>query len=459
MKNITTILLISMAIITSCKRDEGISINPEIKLNFSTDSILFDTVFTTIGSTARSIKVFNVSKVNIEISNIRLVGGVNSPFKININGLSQSSVNNIRVDAKDSIYVFIKAVINPTLATTPFLVQDTLEFLTNGNLQKIPLVAYGQNAVYFNAKTINEDFTFKKGIPYLIYKHLKIAQNAKVNIAPGAKLYFHSNAQMMVYGTLQANGSIKDSITFCSDRTERIYRDEPGQWKGVYIGQTSKNNNFNYCTIKNSIVGVQVDSLSTNTNPKLIVTNCIIKNHTLAGIMAYNTQIVAINNLLFNCGKYLVLGLYGGSYLFYHNTLDNSNASFGRQTPSVFFSDNTEDGSLRFNNFELQCINNIIWGNADNEFLVNNKGTKPFISSIKSNLLKATKNYGESNILNTDPFFLDAKKDNYLLTGNSPALNIGTDLSLSPYFNTFIKVDLKNIPRTFPSDVGCYEIK
>jgi hypothetical protein len=459
MKNITTILLLSLAIITACKRDQGISTNPENKLNFSTDSILFDTVFTSIGSTSRSLKIFNTSKSNIQITNIRLVGGQNSPFKINVNGVSQASVNNIRVNGKDSIYLFVKAIINPTAADATFLVQDTLEFLTNGNLQKIPVVAYGQNAIYLNAKTINQDFTFKKGIPYLIFKPLNIAQNVKAKIEPGAKLYFHSNAQIMVYGTLQASGSLNDSITFCSDRTERIYRDEPGQWKGIYFAETSKDNTLNYCTVKNALVGLRVDSVSTNINPKLLITNCIIKNHTVAGIMAYNSHVVAINNLMYNCGKYVIMGLYGGNYFFYHNTIANITTSVARQTPTVLFSDNSEDGMPRFKNFNLTFTNNIVWGNVDNEFLINNTGNKPFVTNVKSNLLKTNKSYDQSNRLNTDPLFQDAKKDNYLLAANSPAQNTGIDLSLNPYYNQFIKFDLKNILRTFPSDLGCFEIK
>lgn len=459
MKNILTLCFISFVIVTACKRDQGVTFNPQNKLNFSTDSILFDTVFTSIGSTSRSIKVFNVSKNNIEITNIKLVGGLNSPFKININGISQTSVNNIRINANDSIYLFLKAVINPTIAEAPFLVQDTLEFLTNGNLQKIPIVAYGRNAIYFNAKTINDDFTFKKGIPYLIYKPLTITQSANVMVEAGAKLYFNSDARMMVYGTLQANGSIADSITFCSNRTERIYRDEPGQWKGIYFGETSKNNTLNYCSIKNSVVGLQVDSLNTDIKPKLLITNCIIKNHALAGIIVNNSHVVAINNLMFNCGRYVILGLYGGKYNFYHNTIANNNTNVGRQTPSVLFSDNNEDGSIKFKNFELDFINNIVWGNLDNEFSINNNGNKPFVSTIKSNLLKTNKTYDVSNIINADPLFKNFRRSNYLLSANSPAQNLGIDLASSIYFNQFIKFDFNNILRTQPSELGCYEIK
>ncbi len=458
MKNNIYILSLIIVVIFACKRDQSIDLNPANKLNFSTDSVLFDTVFTTIGTTTRSFKVFNTSKNNIEISNIRLVGGATSAFKININGAAQTSVSNIKLNGKDSIYIFVKAVINPNEANAPFLVQDTLEFLTNGNLQKIPVVAYGQNAVYLKATTINNNFTFTKKIPYIIFDYLKVAENVTAIVEPGAKLYFHGGAELSVYGSLQVNGLLKDTVTFCSDRTERIYRDEPGQWKGIRFYKTSINNTINYSTIKNAIVGLWLDSMTVN--PKLLLTNSIVKNHTIAGILAYNTHIVGINNLFYNCGMHLLAVRFGGNYSFYQNTFYNSNNNFIRDSEAVYFSDNLEDGSNKYQNLNLEFTNNIVWGSLDNEFLTFQKGSKPFVIKTNTNLLKTDKaiNSG-NNILNQDPLFEDVKKDNFKLVSNSPAKDVGTNLINNNYFSPFIIKDLNGITRTFPSDLGCLEIK
>lgn len=453
-----TIYALILFVLCACKRDQSIDNNPANKLNFSTDSVLFDTVFTSKGTTSRSFKVFNVSKNNVEISNIRLVGGAKSPFKININGSNQTSLSNIILNGKDSIYIFIKAVIDPNEASAPFLVQDTLEFLTNGNLQKIPVLAYGQNAVYLNATTISNTFIFTKKIPYIIFDYLKIAPNATATVEPGAKLYFHGGAELSVYGTLKVNGALKDSVTFSSDRTERIYKDEPGQWKGVRFYETSTHNTINYCTIKNGIVGLWLDSM--NVTPKLLLTNSIIKNHTVAGVLAHNAYIVAINNIFNNCGKHLFAGRYGGNYTIYQNTFFNNNNNFIRNSPSVIFSDNLEDGADSYKNFLLEFINNIVWGSLDNEFLISQKGLKIFNAIAQNNLLKTDKFKNEgNNILNQDPQFEDQKKENFNLATNSPASNLGFNLSLNPNFNSIIIKDLNGANRIFPSDLGCLEIQ
>ncbi len=43
----------------SCNKDDEIDNDPGIKLGFSQDTILFDTVFTTIGSATQTFKVYN----------------------------------------------------------------------------------------------------------------------------------------------------------------------------------------------------------------------------------------------------------------------------------------------------------------------------------------------------------------------------------------------------------------
>ncbi len=442
--------------LNACKRDKGIEFNPAYKLSFSTDSILFDTVFTSVGSTFRTLKVFNTAKANIEISEIKLVGGANSQFKININGNAVSSVSKLRVNAKDSIYIFIKALINPNQANAPFIVQDTLEFLSNGNLQKIPVIAYGQNAVYFNNTELTTDYTFKKGIPYLIFNQLTIGRNSKANIQPGAKLFFHNGASLTVLGSLKANGTKQDSINFTSDRLERLYKDEPGQWRGLHFKKTSDDNSLNYCLIKNAVVGIRVDSLSNTAQPKLLLTNTIIKNHTIAGVLGYTATITAINNLIYNCGKYTFLGLYGGDYSFYQNTIVNYNYNFIRNEPSVAFSDNLEDNTNRFAALNLVMYNNIIWGSLENELQLNRGGNLAYNILFMKNVIK-TSTLQDANNSNQDPLFIDSQKENYQLSDNSTALNKGFDLSSNPYFQTFLKTDLKGKSRTFPSEIGCYE--
>ena len=133
---------------TACKKEQ---LNTSSGVSFSTDTLSFDTLFSTLGSTTRFFTIKNTHKQAIKISNIQLAGGITSPYRINVDGDAGTSFNDIEIPAKDSIYVFVEVTINPTAANLPFIVEDSVQFQTNGILQQVQLNAYGQNAHFFDA--------------------------------------------------------------------------------------------------------------------------------------------------------------------------------------------------------------------------------------------------------------------------------------------------------------------
>jgi hypothetical protein len=458
MKNFILVFSFLILVISACRKDEIIDDNPNIQLQFSTDSILFDTIFTNSGSTSRVLKIFNYNKNSIIISDIHLKGGSASAFKININGVASSAISNLKIRGNDSAYVFIKAFIDPNNINSPFIVEDEISITMNGNLEKIPLQAYGQNAIYLNGATINTNTTFTKDKPYIIYNYAIVNQNVTLQINPGAKLFFHKGATLFVSGSLKASGTFADSITFSSDRLERIYDDEPGQWNGIHILRPSFDNQINYAAIKNALVGIRVDSLSNNANPKLLLSNSIVKNHEVAGLLGYTASVTGLNNLFYNCGQFLVIGLYGGNYAFYQNTLANYNFNFPRKTPSVFFSDNLNDNTAVTKGLSTLFINNIIYGSLTRELEFDKKGTGLFVTDFQNNLIRTDiQTLGTSNTYNQDPLFINTRKENYKLPTNSVAVGKGKDLTSNSYFNSYLSKDLEQNNRVFPSVLGCYE--
>ena len=79
-----------------------------MNITFSQDTIYLDTVFSTVGSSTRSFTIRNTSNENILIDKIVLGKGGESPFRINVNGLSGEDINNIILPAFDSIWVFVE---------------------------------------------------------------------------------------------------------------------------------------------------------------------------------------------------------------------------------------------------------------------------------------------------------------------------------------------------------------
>lgn len=87
---------------SSCKKEQ---LNTSSGISFSTDTLTFDTLFSTLGSTTRFFTIRNTLKQPIKISNIRLAGGTASAYRINVDGDSGVAFKDIEIPAKDSLYV------------------------------------------------------------------------------------------------------------------------------------------------------------------------------------------------------------------------------------------------------------------------------------------------------------------------------------------------------------------
>lgn len=458
MKHITLLFLFIALTLSfaACNKDEDITFDPYAKLNFSTDSVLFDTVFTSIGSTVRRFKVFNYNKKAINLDEIKIGGGAGSPFVMNVNGKQMVEGKNIKINGGDSINVLVRVNINPTLQNQPFIVEDSILMFFNNKKEKIPLVAYGQNAIFINNAAIGTNTTWDSKLPYIIYNAVTVEENTTLNIAAGTRILFHTGATMHVKGTLNASGNRQDTILFASDRTERIYEEEPGQWNGIHLYGSSKNSIINFATIKNGIAGITADSLSPNSNPKLILANTVVKNMQVVGFLGYHTSLAAFNNLFYNCGQYLVYGIGGGNYQLVQNTFAAYNFNFARRTPAIFLSDYIN--SSQFSSLQATLTNNIIWGSLEDELTIEKKSNLTSNIEVNNNLIKAKQVIsGNNNSFNADPLFINPRLGNYQLGENSPASNKGLNLTSNPFYNSYLNKDLLAKERLFPSELGCYE--
>src|SRR5215213_2409072 len=90
----------------ACKK-ESFTNNSSVVLRTSVDTLHFDTVFTSTGSTSQFIKIINDNNKGIHISSVKLAGGTSSAFKINVDGIAGPQVSNTDVLEEDSIYIYV----------------------------------------------------------------------------------------------------------------------------------------------------------------------------------------------------------------------------------------------------------------------------------------------------------------------------------------------------------------
>ena len=143
-RSVLLLLLSGILILAACNKDI-LNTSPDFKLTFSNDSIIFDTVFTSLGSATHRLKVYNRGNSKIKISDIRLEKGAASDFRINVDGEATFDKQNVVIRGGDSLFIFARVTIDPNNVANPFVVEDRLIFNINGNEQSVKLIAWGNH--------------------------------------------------------------------------------------------------------------------------------------------------------------------------------------------------------------------------------------------------------------------------------------------------------------------------
>ena len=106
---------------TSCNKKNFLS---KKNLSFSIDTLVFDTVFTNIGSTTKQFKIYNKENRTVNITDIELMGGESSPFRMNVDGIMSTQIQNIELEGKDSLFVFVEVTLAVNGQTLPMIIED-----------------------------------------------------------------------------------------------------------------------------------------------------------------------------------------------------------------------------------------------------------------------------------------------------------------------------------------------
>ena len=457
---IIIILSILSVLIFSCT-DETIITDSDIKLEFSVDTLMFDTIFTEIGSTTKRFTVHNKENGTIEIEKIFLANGENSEFRLNIDGLQGSIAENVEIRSKDSIYIFVEVTVNPTNINSPMVVQDSIVFVTNGNYQDVDLVAFGQDYHLINGEYINTQ-TWINDKPYLVYNSMAVDSAQTLYIEEGCQIHFHHQSALYVLGTLKVSGTLENPVVFQGDRLEEMYDDVPGQWGYIHLLPGSSNSVVDHAIIKNSIIGFQVDTFM-NDSPTLTISNTRIENINAVGIYAQGAKIQASNCVFSNCGQYALALTIGGDYQFYHCTIGNYWSYSNRVTPSILLNDYYEDinGITHVRPIENAFFGNcIVYGGNESEIGIDeiypngiNYTFENCVIRIDPDMELPTNKYIDC-IVNTNPSFI-SEYDNDL---QLDTLSVAKDVA-NPVTATFYPLDINGISRLSDNgpDIGAYE--
>lgn len=452
----TFLLLVVTAV--SCSKTAYIT-SPNASVSFSSDTLHFDTVFTTTGSVTHSFKIFNQNNQKLRLSNIKLMGGAASSYKINVDGTPGINFSDIELEPNDSVYVFVSVVINPNAANLPFIIQDSILVNYNNNNRFIQLQAFGQNANFLRNKHITKDSTWKNDLPFVILEGITVDTNVSLTIQKGCTIYSHADAPFIVNGSLMVNGGGTNNtrVVFQGDRLDPDYRDLTASWPGIFFSASSTNNVLANAVIKNAYQGI-IAQPDNSAGTKVTLSQCMIDNIYDAGISSIASSIRATNCLISNCGSNIIIS-GGGTYFFTNCTVATYGSFFiNHKKPVLSVSNAYQNQTVPLLANFTNCIFYGEGGITEDEVLVDKKGTAATsnYTVVFQNVLYKNKsdqpNATFTNCIKALPQFdsIDVGRQyyNFHLKQTSPAINAGLPGTIA---------DLDGKVRDAKPDIGCYE--
>ena len=497
MRNIYCLLtVLCVIVLTSCRNE--FDFKPSTGgLEFSVDTVYLDTVFTNIGSSTYTLKVYNRSNEDISIPAIRLAKGTTSKYRIMVDGMSQNEgkiFNNVELLANDSLYIFIETTVDVAEANpTDFLYTDQILFGTESNLQKVELVTLIQDAYFLyprrddngeyesieidgedyygfvldhNDPVNGDEYVFGNDKPYVIYGYAAVPSGETLVVEPGARVHFHdasaiivgNGASMKAVGEYSLTEEEENQIIFEGDRLEPLFSDVPGQWSAIILTPGSFGHIFDHVTIKNAVIGLYIQVTDVQ------ISNTQIYDCSNYGILAQTATITGSNVVINTAGQAALACSYGGAYNFTHSTFNN-NWSSSRQV-ALYISNFIEGADPLTQPLTEATFNNcIIYGSNQIAMRLDKNPDAPFNYQFNSCLIKFndptnqftedpydfndTAHYND-NIFNENPKFYNISRNMLFIDETSPAFQQANDAFVVPQ-------DIRNMTRTLPADIGAYK--
>ena len=506
MRSIFILLLTGIIVsLSSCRKDFEFETSNG-GLQFSRDTVYLDTVFTNIGSSTYTLKVYNRSDKDIKIPVIKLGKGTDSKYRMTVDGMTGNSgaqgkiFSNVELLGKDSLYIFIETTAGIADANPEdFLYTDQIQFGAGTNLQTVELVTLIQDAIFLypqrfedgttetlqlgedevygffldeNDPVHGNEYLFTNEKPYVIYGYAAVDVGKTLNIQPGARIHFHDASGIIVAegGSIQAIGdfstdqeTLENEIIFEGDRLEPGFSDVPGQWGAIWLTSGSAASTFNHVTIKNGVIGLYVQ----NNAGMLTLKNTQIYDCSNYGVLAQTATIEGENVVINAAGQATLACTLGGSYKFTHCTFNNNWASSQQvavRVDNYFNTPENDNEEVPFPLTKAEFYNCIIFGSNQVELLIKRSDaalwTTPIFSRcmIKfNNTNNQFTNLADYQFLNnTTEIRKNGNPDFFNINNNQ--LMIGDDSDAQDFgILTDVTTDILNTPRV-PGPTGKYDL-
>jgi len=201
----------------------------------------------------------------------------------------------------------IVVVNTPTLPSYPIMIGCFVEnnggygIKTHGNNVKdmswpIILTGNGINAILLWGSDLTTGTWTNFGVPYILANDQSVLDGETLTLAQGCTIKFNDDYVFDVYGTLMAEGTAENPITFTSNEPIPA----PGDWRNIHFQEPDTGCLLNHCIVDygGSFRG---NIYMSNAQYNVTISNCEITNSANSGIYGLNNSSpIIINTIIEN---------------------------------------------------------------------------------------------------------------------------------------------------------------
>jgi hypothetical protein len=433
------ILLLLPLLLQCTRKDEVLTTDPSARLSFSEQVLVYDTLYADLHYPTRRIKVYNTNSGALSISEVSLAGGVSSPFKILVNGQQGPIVNGLELLGGDSLLVVVDLFFSAMSQNTPYLIEDSIRFVVNGQEQKVMLKAVGRDATLIPSGDLPCATVWTHAKPIVLLGQTTVPAGCTLTIQKGTQVLASRGSSLDIKGTLLVTGEKNDSVYLGG----LVSGKNPGQWLGLRFYEGSSSNSLSWFHVENAVNGLSfVYTTIPTTLVDIAMDHGVFNDFTASAVDVSYTKLKASNCLFFATSDAGTRLSKKGSGEFYYCTWAGYSYDYYRKGVDVEIKD--ASGAL-----SLLLKQSIVWGDSYTGELVIDPAATVTVDSclVKSQVTLP----GTGTIRNQDPQFVLAALRNYKLSATSSAINKGVPSAIID--------DLNGVLRDPLPDWGCYEYK
>lgn len=350
---------------------------------------------------------------------------------------------------------------------------DRLIFELGSNQQSVLLEATLLAAyVYRDFGFDSAEISLPSDKPLIIDGFFYVGPQGRLRILAGTQLYFSGRrwesgplqgelmSGIYVAGSLEILGTPESPVQMQGWRLEPYYASAPGQWQGIWFFPSSQQNKLLYAEIRQSSIGIRIDSAGPSTAPKVYMEGCVIRDAANFGIVAQGFMpalpeqpiLHAVNTLIYRCGQGCAVLAGGGHYRLIHCAFIYDQPDLRRGQTALLMTD-----FLRINGEQLTyplifyALNSVFWSVKEDAIGTDFRGGGVQWSFENCALRQREPLPGSANLYPAS-LGMGGAEEKYPLLEGSLLIDAGRyDPVLSP------ERDLRGRRRDAQPDIGVYE--